>query len=90
MGKVTGNWGVDKRTSERVSDHDLHYEVLLWVKSPVIGECGLRGLVVGKDTGNLGVDKRTSERVTGHDLNYEVWVRSLVVGECGLRGLVVG
>ena len=38
MGKVTGNWGVDKRTSERVSDHDLHYEVWLWVKLPVIGE----------------------------------------------------
>ena len=33
----------------------MDYEVWLWIKSLVVGQCGLQGLVVGKVTGNWGV-----------------------------------
>ena len=58
----------------------VDYEVWLWVKSLVIGDWGLRCLVVSKVTGNWGV----------WTTRFGCWVKLLVIGEGGLRGLVVG
>ena len=51
----------------------VDYEVWLWVKSLVIGECGLRCLVVGKSmvTWECGLRGLVVGKVTG---SWGVWI----------------